>query len=98
MSDDRILELGELVMIERIINRTFIGILLRHIGTDVPTFSFADLLDEMSLMQEHMPTSEIGAGTEEGHRQAVGLKFWGDLTEMVEDAQKSVRERRNDLS
>lgn len=97
MSDGQFEVLGGLFMIERGINRVFLKMLLHHLATDLPAFRLDRLLDEMYVMQENMPMSEAGTGSDEGDRQGVGLAFWGELITMVEDAQNVARERLKDI-
>lgn len=76
--------LAEAFMLWKDTEKRFLLMVIQRLIEDVPEFNAGALLTQMELLQENWPVSCDDADV--ASKARVSLRFWGELTEVVEGA------------
>lgn len=91
MADD-VHALGQAFLTWKTMEKLFLQKLLTRLALDVPDFQPELFLNELYLLQEHLPMDD--SDPQAAGQMRVGLRFLGELIETAEQAIEAADERR----
>lgn len=85
---DETAQLGELVLVQGIVQRQFLSILVSQLIASNTGFNADAFLTALYVYQEHLPMPDGGNDHEYNRQCEIGMSEWRKLTEMAEQAVK----------